>query len=428
MKVFRPNFAKRGGLVTVVTQDASSKEVLMVAYANEEAWRMTLQTGLATYWSTRRDEIWVKGMTSGNVQKVEDVLIDCDGDALIYLVRQKGTGACHTDASSCFYRSCVGARQLMPAPKAGAGENLVLEECEISLSPAVPMQETDELLQFLLPSGSMSARVRSALVQSGYEVHEPDRTGFCGSSGGVDFFQRDRRMIPLLIGSAFQAGVTGKDLFLASGVQGLRAVAELPCSRASSGPTRWVLAASSDIRVLQQVRVGCELPLLAEHLLAGVADLPPYDVVRIEGYEESSIADGLCDAVLVVTETGSSLVANGLSIVEGCNNLLESYPQVLAMTDLSPAMEKRLREVTAALLAAVHSSDRVMVVCNLPKDSLEQVQLPAALAPTVSPLSQDGWVALQVCIERNRIGEVLASLQSAGAKAIAIQQLIGYLP
>lgn len=100
-----PNFEKRGGLVPVVAQDARSGEVLMLAYANKEAYQLTLKTSIATYYSTSRGKIWIKGETSGNLQKIKKILIDCDGDALIYIVEQKGKGACHTGEKSCFFRS-----------------------------------------------------------------------------------------------------------------------------------------------------------------------------------------------------------------------------------------------------------------------------------------------------------------------------------
>lgn len=97
------DFEKGGGLVPVVVQDASSKEVLMVAYANRDAVEKTLETGYAHYYSRSRGKLWKKGETSGNVQKVKEVLVDCDGDTLLYLVEQKGV-ACHTGEYSCFFR------------------------------------------------------------------------------------------------------------------------------------------------------------------------------------------------------------------------------------------------------------------------------------------------------------------------------------
>ena len=95
------------GLVPAVAQDADSGEVLMVAYADREAVERTHETGLAHYHSRSRDELWQKGGTSGHVQRVREVRVDCDGDALLYLVDQKG-GACHTGFRSCFYRTLEG--------------------------------------------------------------------------------------------------------------------------------------------------------------------------------------------------------------------------------------------------------------------------------------------------------------------------------
>ncbi|MCS7121554.1 MAG: phosphoribosyl-AMP cyclohydrolase [Archaeoglobaceae archaeon] len=91
------------GLVPVVTQDAKTKEVLMLAYANREAIEKTIKTGYAHYWSRSRRKLWMKGESSGNVQRVVEVKIDCDGDALLYLVDQVGN-ACHTGNRTCFFR------------------------------------------------------------------------------------------------------------------------------------------------------------------------------------------------------------------------------------------------------------------------------------------------------------------------------------
>ncbi|RBY79173.1 phosphoribosyl-AMP cyclohydrolase [Blastococcus sp. TF02-09] len=91
------------GLVTAVVQQHDTREVLMVAWMDDEALRRTLTTGRATYWSRSRREYWVKGETSGNRQWVQEVRVDCDGDTLLVLVDQEGA-ACHTGERSCFYR------------------------------------------------------------------------------------------------------------------------------------------------------------------------------------------------------------------------------------------------------------------------------------------------------------------------------------
>ncbi len=96
---------KGNGLIPVVVQDAKTKEVLMLAYANKEALEHTLKTKKGTYWSRSRKELWVKGETSGHTQKVIRVVADCDYDALLYVVEQKGP-ACHTGAQTCFHYEC----------------------------------------------------------------------------------------------------------------------------------------------------------------------------------------------------------------------------------------------------------------------------------------------------------------------------------
>ena len=95
------------GLVPAVAQDAETGEVLMVAYMNREAFQKTLETGLAHYWSRSRNELWKKGATSGHVQKVQSVRIDCDADTVLLKVIQSG-GACHEGYQSCFFREVDG--------------------------------------------------------------------------------------------------------------------------------------------------------------------------------------------------------------------------------------------------------------------------------------------------------------------------------
>lgn len=96
------DFKKGKGLIPVVVQDAESSEVLMLAYANEEALKKTLSTGYAHYWSRSRKKLWMKGETSGHTQKIKQVMTDCDYDTLLYVVEQQGP-ACHTGKYTCFH-------------------------------------------------------------------------------------------------------------------------------------------------------------------------------------------------------------------------------------------------------------------------------------------------------------------------------------
>lgn len=95
------------GLVAVIAQDAETDEVLMFAYATSEAIEATRESGRAHYYSRSRDELWEKGATSGHVQRVREIRVDCDADAVLYRVEQEG-GACHTGHRSCFHRTLDG--------------------------------------------------------------------------------------------------------------------------------------------------------------------------------------------------------------------------------------------------------------------------------------------------------------------------------
>ena len=92
------------GLLPAIAQDYLSGAVLMLAYINEEAWNKSLETGTAHYWSRSRNQIWLKGESSGNVQDIKEILVDCDADCIIYKVEQRGGAACHRGYPSCFYR------------------------------------------------------------------------------------------------------------------------------------------------------------------------------------------------------------------------------------------------------------------------------------------------------------------------------------
>lgn len=99
-----PNFADEQALLPVIAQDADSGQVLMLAYMNLAAWRETIATGYATYFSRSRRRIWKKGESSGHVQRVREVRVDCDADAILLRVEQQGGAACHEGYESCFFR------------------------------------------------------------------------------------------------------------------------------------------------------------------------------------------------------------------------------------------------------------------------------------------------------------------------------------
>ncbi len=98
------NFTKGDGLIPAIVQDHQTGEVLMLAYINEESWYKTLETGKAHYWSRSRNKLWLKGESSGHVQVIREILVDCDEDTVVFKVEQAGGAACHKGYASCFFR------------------------------------------------------------------------------------------------------------------------------------------------------------------------------------------------------------------------------------------------------------------------------------------------------------------------------------
>ena len=98
------NFEKTSGLIPAIVQDYKTNDVLMLAYMNQEAWEATLSSGNATYYSRSRQKLWVKGETSGHLQRVKEIRIDCDDDTVLLKIEQIGEAACHTGHRSCFHK------------------------------------------------------------------------------------------------------------------------------------------------------------------------------------------------------------------------------------------------------------------------------------------------------------------------------------
>lgn len=102
------DFEKSGGLIPAIAQDYRTGEVLMMAFINRESWELTLSTGIVHYWSRSRGKLWKKGESSGNVQEVKEIRVDCDNDCVLLKIDQIGEAACHTGFRSCFYRVVKG--------------------------------------------------------------------------------------------------------------------------------------------------------------------------------------------------------------------------------------------------------------------------------------------------------------------------------
>mgnify|MGYP000896870659 CR=1 FL=1 len=111
------DFEKMDGLIPVIAQDYETGEVLMMAFMNQESWKLTKETGIVHYWSRSRNKLWKKGESSGNVQEVKEIRVDCDNDCLLIKVNQIGEAACHTGYRSCFFRVLKGDAEVIDGVK-----------------------------------------------------------------------------------------------------------------------------------------------------------------------------------------------------------------------------------------------------------------------------------------------------------------------
>jgi ATP phosphoribosyltransferase len=281
--------------------------------------------------------------------------------------------------------------------------------------------------RFAVPSGSLQERTLEILQQAGYQfAWRVGRDDFFGSANGVQFYLRDRGNIAQLVRDGiFDAGITGSDLVINSGVLAseLTVVMDLPYSRATNGATRWVLAGPAGLQ-LGKVRIGTERMKLAEYCLADFLSQGA-ELVQLPGKEESAVGDGLCDAVFVVTETGSSLAAHGLTILR--DNLFVSNPQLLASPRLSSAELSLMEEIGLAMRSILDAEKMATITFDLRRDKLEGLKLPAAVSPTINNTLDPDWIAGQVLIERRQLGCVLRQLRLVGAQGVFMQDVQGYM-
>jgi ATP phosphoribosyltransferase len=288
-----------------------------------------------------------------------------------------------------------------------------------------------ETLRFAVPNGSLWGRLQMHLNHAGYPLRDPDRTGFCGEFNGIEFHQVDRRMLPLFLRQgSFHAGLTGQDLWINSGVGSLRSITSLCFSRTTDQPSRWVAAHRKgfDPAQAETVTIACELEGLASLLLQKIPLGRPHTLLRIDGSEELLVREGVADMVIVVTETGSSIKANSLEILPGCEQLLFSTPEIRAQESLSTTQEEHLQQLSLVLQAFVGSGVFVMVVFDIPTAiDLSTLALPCSVSPTVSPLADPAWKACQICVSRQQLGATLLRLKRVGAQGIVIHDVNGYI-
>src|SRR5688572_6170103 len=386
------DFSKLDGLVPAVVQDEGSNEVLMVGFMNDAALARTRETGYATFFSRSRQKLWTKGETSGNRLRVESMLTDCDNDTLLLRVTREGAGlVCHTGTRTCFSTddSHVG-RGFSRANSTNDGA-----------AKATPYVQADRVLKLGIPAGSLQEATIQLFARAGFAIYASPRSYFptIDDSEVTCMLIRAQEMARYVADGVLDAGLTGQDWIAEYAQSGERSpvlpITDLAYAKQSFGRVKWVLAVPDDSPVrtpadLEGRTVATELVSVTKAYFARLGLR-----VNVEfSWGATEVKPPLlADAIVEVTETGSSLRANRLRVID---TVMESNTQLIAnpraVTD--PWTRAKIDSLALLLEAAMHAHGRVGLMLNVERTSLPEVLalLPALQQPTISPLSDDRWV------------------------------------
>lgn len=277
-------------------------------------------------------------------------------------------------------------------------------------------------LKIGLPKGSLFEPTMDLFARAGYNIHGAERS-YRPSIDDPEILLRLIRAqeIGRYVDHGFlDCGITGRDWVAENGAD-VEVVCDLKYSRATSNPTRWVLVVPNDspiqsVKDLEGKRIAAEATGLVERYLE--ANGVKAQVEFSWGATEVKVPE-LVDAIVDITETGSSLRANNLRIVDV---LMESYPQFIAKREswADPWKRAKIERLAVLLQGALMARDMVGLKLNLPHEALEAVGglIPSLRKPTISPLAQEGWVALETVLTERQAREIVPLLKEHGAEGI----------
>jgi len=397
-KYFRKKERTGSKIVPVVVQDADSKEVLLLAYANEAVLRYSLENKLAAFWSTSRDEIWVKGLISGNRLELVEARVNCEQNSLLYLVRPiNGGGACHTQENGQFRKSCFYRRIVKN------GKIFTLERSKIMKTLGISKGTMEEPTITLL--GKAGARV----VGNGRNFNPRIESS--------DIFEdalilRPQYIPEALVNGNISAGILGRDWLEESGLgDKISILAELPFAKKGNVPARVVVfGKTQELWDKEGTKVASEYPNLARRIFRKAAIVPcdggAEALVRYLGYDY-----GIC-----VVETGNSLRDNGLVEVR---EIMVS-PMLLVAPKPTPELELFGRLLAGTLKA----EEYCLLKLNVSREQLNGTLkvLPALDSPTINSLSQGGF-SVETVVRKKEAGNLIIALKKNGATGILVQEL-----
>ena len=280
----------------------------------------------------------------------------------------------------------------------------------------------DPILTLGLPSGSLMEATVSLFQKAGFSISGTSRS----YRPVVDDPELRLRLLRAqeisryVEGGFLDCGITGRD-WVEENASDLEILAQLPYSKATSNPTRWVIAVPEDspycsVKDLEGKRVATEAVGLTRRYFE--AQGVKAEIEFSWGATEVKVPE-LVDAIVDITETGSSLRANKLRILE---TIIESYPVLVANKAAAADARKRekMDKLALLLVGALTARDKVGLKMNLPRTKLQNLldALPALRNPTVSPLAQNDWVAVETIIDEKIVREIIPQLKSLGAEGI----------
>jgi len=277
-------------------------------------------------------------------------------------------------------------------------------------------------LRIGLPKGSLEEMTLRLFAKAGYAVASSGR-GYRPYVDGNPFevrLIRPQELSRYVAQGFLDAGITGKD-WIAENESDVHILADLKYNKATSLPARWVLAVPENspfktVKDLEGKRIATEPINLVKNYLKkhGVTA----EVEFSWGATEVKVPE-LVDAIVDITETGSSIRANNLRIID---TVMESFPQFICSREAwaNPEKRKKLESIVLLLTAALNARDKVGLKMNVPQKTLETLlkQLPALRRPTVSPLSDDGWCAVETILDENLVRDLIPLLKELGAEGI----------
>ena len=388
------DFDKMDGLVPGIVQDARTGEVLMLGFLNPVSYAKTLESGFVTFWSRTRQKLWMKGETSGNRLRVVSAATDCDNDTLLFRVVVEGDGlVCHEGTVSCF------TKPLMAETEA-----------------------TRAKLRLGLPKGSLQDATIALFKRAGWNIYADGRSYFpsVDDSEIECMLIRAQEMARYVDHGVLDAGLTGIDWVVESGLD-VTSVTTLTYAKQSRRKVRWVLAVPEGsgfekAEDLEGKIIATELVEVSKRYFAakGVN-------VKVEfswGATEVK-PPTLADAIVEVTETGSSLKANHLKIID---TVMESETHLIAgkAALADPWKREKIDQIALMLRGAIDAQSQVGLMLNVKRTDLDDVLavLPALNSPTISHLSNSEWVAVNTIVEERVARDVIPRLKAAGATGI----------